>query len=254
MKGVHYMTIPDTAPDTTAERIADEIKKTGKTLIEISKEIEERFGQYISTGTLSEMCNTDKEDKGFSYKYFIALSKYFGVSADYLMCIRHERTLDKYTLAVCDYTGLSEEAVKNLHETEYSLLNISKFLNYLILRPELFWKINDLKDLSVAFQKIITEIFDKYSIDDKLKCNDEDFAIFEKKFSVAQDFITHFKSYSYDLLKTLPDVIDDYLFNDSRIDLMSKYEYLENYVFLAEHEKDFEEYKAKWEKGGENNG
>lgn len=45
----------------------------------------------------------------------IKLSEYFNVSVDYLLGLSDVRTVDKDIKFVCDYTGLSENAVTNLH-------------------------------------------------------------------------------------------------------------------------------------------
>lgn len=97
-----------------AERIGDLIKCSGKTAKEIAKEITEQGFVTISSATLSDLTNTNKE-KGFDYKYFVALARYFNVSADYLLCLTEEKTNNKDIRGVCDYTGLREETVDYLH-------------------------------------------------------------------------------------------------------------------------------------------
>ena len=44
----------------------------------------------------------------------VKLSNYFGMSADYLVGLSDVPSLDMNIQAVCDYTGLSEKAVKNI--------------------------------------------------------------------------------------------------------------------------------------------
>ncbi len=51
------------------------------------------------------------------------IAKYFNVSTDYLLGLTPHRTSDKDIRAICDYTGLSEEAVRFLHSSVLSLTN-----------------------------------------------------------------------------------------------------------------------------------
>lgn len=56
----------------------------------------------------------------------IKLSEYFNVSVDYLIGVSNVKTIDKDIKFICDYTGLSENAVKKLH-----LLKIESVQGYI---------------------------------------------------------------------------------------------------------------------------
>lgn len=47
---------------------------------------------------------------------YTKLAKFFGVSADYLLCLSDAKTNDKDLQYVCDYTGLSAEAIQKIHK------------------------------------------------------------------------------------------------------------------------------------------
>ena len=48
-------------------------------------------------------------------QHLIALSKFFGVSADYIIGLTNVESPNPEVKAICDYTGLSEDAVNVLH-------------------------------------------------------------------------------------------------------------------------------------------
>ena len=66
----------------------------------------------ISKATMSDIIND--VDKGYSYKYFVDIAKFFNVSVDYILGLTDVATNDKDLKFVCDYTGLNEKTVKLL--------------------------------------------------------------------------------------------------------------------------------------------
>lgn len=58
---------------------------------------------------------------GMSVNNAVALAKTFGVSTDYLLGLSDVKSPDADIQAICTYTGLSEKAVKQLHENQNSL-------------------------------------------------------------------------------------------------------------------------------------
>jgi len=168
-----------TIKKTTGEIIEDLIKESGKKAKTIVKEISDNYGVIISEATISDLINN--KDKGYSYKYFVALAKYFRVSTDYLMGLTETKSSDAKLRDVCDYTGLSQEAVEKLREASTTLeyLNITNiyerkkqaqktgrlkisFISYIIaecLSSSLFGGIYDL----VGEHKCLMRIFDECS-------------------------------------------------------------------------------------------
>lgn len=59
----------------------------------------------------------EKADRAINIELLYKIAKYFNVSADYLLGSTDNKTTDTNLQAVCDYTGLSEKAVKNLTAT-----------------------------------------------------------------------------------------------------------------------------------------
>lgn len=103
---------------TSGERIDDLIKLTGKSTENIAADLS------ISKATMSDIINN--VDKGYNYKYFVSIAKYFNVSTDYLLCLTDSKipinNKDGKSLRIsCDYTGLSEMAIN--HITSPPILN-----------------------------------------------------------------------------------------------------------------------------------
>lgn len=56
----------------------------------------------------------EKADRTINIDLLYKIAKYFDVSADYLLGLTDNKTLDITVKAICEYTGLSEEAVESL--------------------------------------------------------------------------------------------------------------------------------------------
>ena len=96
---------------TMGERIDDLIRASGKSAETIAADLS------ISKATMSDIINN--VDKGYNYKYFVSIAKYFNVSTDYLLCLTDSKiqinTNDGKSLRTsCDYTGLSETAINHI--------------------------------------------------------------------------------------------------------------------------------------------
>lgn len=88
---------------TTGMRLNDLIIEKGVTADYVAKQLN------ISKATISDIIND--VDKGYSYKYFVKIAKYFDVSVDYLLGLTDVATTDKDLQYICDYTGLNEQVV-----------------------------------------------------------------------------------------------------------------------------------------------
>lgn len=97
---------------TTGEKINGLITEHSLTAEKLAEEITKKYGIHISKGTMSDILND--VEKGYSYKYFVAIADYFNVSIDYLLGLSDAPTPDKDLQFICDSTGLSIKAVNQL--------------------------------------------------------------------------------------------------------------------------------------------
>lgn len=74
----------------------------------------------ISKATMSDIIND--VDKGYSYKYFVDIAKFFNVSVDYILGLTDVATNDKDLKFVCEYTGLNEKSVKYLNKVNAEII------------------------------------------------------------------------------------------------------------------------------------
>lgn len=87
----------------------------------------DRLKKLIDTTTREEIaqalnCDTSlitkhyNGDRNITLDYAVKYAKHFNISLDYLVGITDTPTLDKDIRFICDYTGLSDKAVENLHK------------------------------------------------------------------------------------------------------------------------------------------
>ncbi len=88
-------------------RLEDLMSETKKTL----RDIENDTG--ISRAALNNYAN-DKAEIGINN--LVKLARYFNVSADYLIGLSEAKTNDKELKDICDYVGLSDEAIEQLRQ------------------------------------------------------------------------------------------------------------------------------------------
>ncbi len=88
-----------------------------RALIDESKKTREEIGRGIDidTSTVTKYYNGDRKLTVEAIKKF---SKFFNVSADYLLGLSDAKTNDKELQAICDYTGLSEHNAITLHNVQ----------------------------------------------------------------------------------------------------------------------------------------
>ncbi|MBR2743571.1 MAG: hypothetical protein IKD89_08275 [Clostridia bacterium] len=199
-------------------------------------------------------------------------AEYFNVSADYLLGLTDAPTNDKDLRFVCDYTGLSEEAVKSIKYAEkntllsagYNLLDINKVDKYIdqarpiishilsnkqfygLIAKQLIIRANKLRQIEILyeFDKAYDTVFSnegktptEKDIGYVLKANDEVLKLYSET-----------KAYAYDMQEDLKVIFP--FFNDlpsrDKIDKLREVVHRWTYVRALE--------KANDNTGGADNG
>lgn len=114
------------------DRASDLIIKSNLT----QAELKEALG--VSAGTISDLKNKKSPPPNAETLY--KLSKFFNVSIDYLLGLSDVPSVDIDMKAVCDYTGLSQEAVTMLSGSSVAM-QLQKATLDEILKSEEFWEI-----------------------------------------------------------------------------------------------------------------
>jgi transcriptional regulator with XRE-family HTH domain len=164
---------------TIGERVADLMTEKGFTDVSLAAEINKRNDPQdisISKSTIGNIknnaVNKNKKPKGFDYKYFVALADVFGVSVDYLLGLREERTTDPNIQNAVEYTGLSEKAAEILHNSMKTNPFMPLVISFLIESDS--EKFNDGR-ISGTFHSLasaIWETFVKYPIEPRINAID----------------------------------------------------------------------------------
>ncbi len=145
----------NTTTEKFAEILADLIADKHISLEKIGKEI------GVSKATLSKYTNDEAEAP---IGNLVKLANYFNVSADYLLGISEAKTNDKDLQFVCDYTGLSAEAIENLKKISlypHLCSNDMIFLNAMKEREVYFQCKNDLLQSSAINHIISCMVYEK---------------------------------------------------------------------------------------------
>lgn len=99
--------------------LVEEKKKSGKSHNDIAEEIE------VGSATLSDWMADNKTP---TIDNLYKISKYFDVSADWLLGLTNHRTTSMDTRAVCEFTGLSQHSVQRLFNTKNGAIPIHQKL------------------------------------------------------------------------------------------------------------------------------
>lgn len=118
--------------------------KMGKMLKEL-RTAEGLTQAQLAKEFLTTQDNISRLEKGkaFDCDIICSISKFFGVSADYLLGLSDVQSTDTTVKGVCDFTGLSEKAVKSLNSLNCEEKNCLKIINS-ILESKECKKITDL--------------------------------------------------------------------------------------------------------------
>lgn len=184
---------------TFAERLTDLINDEK---ISLGK-IEEATG--ISRSALSKYTNNEAEAP---ITNVVKLAKYFHVSADYLLGVSDAQTNDKDVQFICDYTGLSAEAIKNIRQLcifdeniflHFSVdeLNVNKRIIDEFIVSETFADIvNHISHLNFLNEDFLARLalyFGDYEYFDKLRPSFRDLTVedFKRKFAMYDPNLMH---------------------------------------------------------------
>lgn len=89
----------------------------GEKIKEIRKEHnlnQSEFGELFGL-TQNTITNIENDKRFPTYEILIEIAKRFNISVDYLTGLSEAKTNDIELKAICDYTGLTEDVIKNLH-------------------------------------------------------------------------------------------------------------------------------------------
>lgn len=115
----------DTTSRKTAERLKDLRKRKKLSHTQLRDEIKAKYGIDISKSTLlnyevSDPYNTKYgSNAGMKIEFLSCFADFYGVSTDYLLGRTDTPTSNMEQRAVCEYTGLSEQTVDQLHLNAY---------------------------------------------------------------------------------------------------------------------------------------
>jgi len=121
-----------------------ELRETkGLTQLELSKDLN------VARQTVAQWENEERDLKTGA---IIALSKYFNVTADYLLGLSDVATVETDLAAVCEYTNFSEKSIKTLHIWAKNDLDIFDYEAY-----------TDFIDTLISNEIIYTKLVDEFS-------------------------------------------------------------------------------------------
>lgn len=156
----------------------------------------------ISKATMSDIIND--VDKGYSYKYFVDIAKFFNVSVDYILGLTDVATNDKDLKFVCEYTGLDEKTIDffvNNKHTDNMVINnfeVIEFIKFIIKKINIddnciFSEyLEILRDKTAWLCQFYTKNYDVFT-DEDYKYNDYEFSQFlERKEEYSSDELIEF--------------------------------------------------------------
>lgn len=103
---------------TMGEKIGDLLSTKGINAQKLSDDT------GIPKATISEIISN--KEKNFGYKTIVKVAEYLKVSVDYLVGLEPEPTNDKEKMFICNYTGLSLNAVEKLNDFKNTLSEYKK--------------------------------------------------------------------------------------------------------------------------------
>ena len=107
---------------TIGDRISDLLRKRGKKQKELAKHL------GITDNTVSYFCSGSRTPNTAQLKM---IAEFFDTSTDYLLGLSRADTTDPEITSVCDYIGLSKEAVQIIREHAYGN-DIREIINFFL--------------------------------------------------------------------------------------------------------------------------
>lgn len=159
----------------------------------------------ISKATISDMIRN--VDKGYDYRYFLKIARYFNVSTDYLLGLTDAPTTDADLRYICDYTGFDERTIKTLNglknSTDKELFNI--YRGSLTKSEYLFFlKIMQYILISIKPCRAFADYYHALTID---LLNEEK----EKNNSFAENYNVYSKDFSlYKITKSITEIVENH--------------------------------------------
>lgn len=98
-----------------------------------SKLVKDFTNRTNTTLTAQSLGRYENETRKPDSEMLIALSKYYGVSADYLLGLSDVKEINADKKAVCEYTGLSEESIDVLERIKSNIYNENYLLGIINL-------------------------------------------------------------------------------------------------------------------------
>ncbi len=96
-----------------------------------SKYTQEEIAEYLQCSRVT-ITNYECGRRSPDYKSLVMLAKKYGVTTDYLLGVTNAETTDKDLRYICDYTGLSDEAVNILNKLLLHRPEDNKIIDFLI--------------------------------------------------------------------------------------------------------------------------
>ena len=108
---------------TRGERFKDERVVHNPHGKQTTKQVSEATG--VAMASINALENDDNT-QGVSYLSVLKLANYYGVSVDYLLCLRNDRTPNAEIQDVIDYMGYSQETIENLRNPPTPLVGYNR--------------------------------------------------------------------------------------------------------------------------------
>lgn len=206
-----------------AVKIRKLFEESGKTHNNLAEYIEECTGESVTRQAVGQWCNGNTCP---NLRTVPLIADYFGVSTDYLLTDTEIRTADTDMKAVCEYTGLSEGAVKRIQAelkdgpTPYTAFDELNTFSPMLQSDE-FWNLVALIEkyneeapavcyLNFAADALSEIVASDFNFNDKcvlLELIDELFVLDNKTIRANANYLTVMGSEQAETLKGLDDGI-----------------------------------------------